>query len=480
MSQAPVHVEEKPKTVRRRFRPAALKENMTPVPELNPKQKQLEELLPNETLKALAAQHGALDERQRKLTCTVFFWLVVMAVGPSGLVCLSAMVSAGVAACLMAGLSAVKAALSKEAISDNFEHRPWQFFEAVLQYLLAAYATLFTMPLGAETLELIRTLNPLLIDATVMRVANRLIQTFPAARTGRCQEWAAVKLHMAFRLLRGIPEVMAITPQKANERTVDFLRKKGEKVLYLFDLGYWKYLLFDDIIDRLQHFISRLREDCNPLIKAVYIGNSIWVGKRLKEIILTGIEVDLLVNVTSNNPANPHMKHDVRLAGQWVEQDSSWHLYITSLMDWRLYPVSLIVELYALRWQIEILFRDLKCVLRIGNFIAMSENGVLIQIYAALIYYVLTRIIILKASHQTGTPVEDFSMPKCLVAVGQVLAKSYDLLIKGEQPHWDELEERLVAVVIATGLRPNRKRIPRLAKVKEQFHVELTPMADAA
>lgn len=482
MSQAPAHAKESPKPVRRRFRPAAPKENSipVPVPEMSPKQKDLGKLVSNETLKALAAQHGALDKRERKLTCTVFFWMVVLAVGAGGPLHLSGMVIAAAVACMMSGLSAAKAVGSKEAISDNFEHRPWQFFEAVLQHLLAAYATLLATQQGAETLELIRTLNPVLIDATVMRVANRLIQTFPASRTGRCQQWAAVKLHMAFRLLRGAPEVLAITAQKANERTVDFLKPKGEKVLYSFDLGYWKYMLFDDIIDRMQHFISRLREDCNPLIKAVYIGDPSWVGKRLKEIVLTGMEVDLLVNLTSDNTKNPRMIHDVRLVGQWVEKNICWHLYITSLLDWMLYPVSFIVELYALRWQIEILFRDLKCVLRIENFIAMSVNGVLIQIYAALIYYVLTRIIVFKAAHQSETPMEEFSMPKCLIAVGQVLDKNHEILIKGQQLDWEKLEESLVELVISTGLRPNRKRLHRLTKVKAQYHADPISMDEAA
>lgn len=152
MSQAPAHTEGNPKPERRRFRPAAPKENRisVPVPELSPKQKDLGKLLPNETLKALAAQHGALDKRERMLTCTVFFWMVVLAVGPGGLVHLSVMVAGGVVACLMAGLSAAKAVCSTEAISDNFELRPWQFFEAVLQHLLASYATLFATPQGIE------------------------------------------------------------------------------------------------------------------------------------------------------------------------------------------------------------------------------------------------------------------------------------------------------------------------------------------
>ena len=115
------------------------------------------------------------------------------------------------------------------------------------------------------------------------------------------------------------------------------------------------------------------------------------------------------------------MHHDVRLAGVWVAPEQKWHLYVTSLLDAATYPVDLLVDLYRLRWQIEIFFRNLKCVLRLAAFVSVSENGIRIQIYAALIHYVLTHLVILKAMQATGRPFEDFSLPYCLDAVQQVL-----------------------------------------------------------
>ena len=163
------------------------------------------------------------------------------------------------------------------------------------------------------------------MDATVLRVADRLIQTFPGHRTGRKAAWAAAKLHLAFRLVRSVPQVLALTAEKVNEKTVEFLRPKGEAALYLFDLGYWKYHLLDRIMDRKQHFLSRMRDGTHPLIKEVYVGCQDWVGKRLKEITLQGAEIDLRVNLTSASPHNPRMKYDVRLVGQPVA--GVWHLY---------------------------------------------------------------------------------------------------------------------------------------------------------
>jgi len=330
----------------------------------------------------------------------------------------------------------------------------------VLKHLLAAYAVLVGTTAPTLDLELVRSM--MLVDATVLRVADRLIQAFPGHRTGRQAEWAAAKLHAAFWLVRSVPQVLAITAEKVNEKTVDFLRPVGEKALYLFDLGYWKYILFDQIIERKQHFLSRLRDDCNPLILEVYRGCQEWVGKRLKEITLQGAEIDLRVNLSSANPHNPRMKHNVRLVGQPV--DGVWHLYVTSIFDRAVYVVSLLVQLYALRWQIEIFFRNLKCVLRMENFIATSENGVRLQIYAALIFYVLTHIVMLKASQQVDTPVEQMSVPRCLVAMGQALHRVAELVIRGLEPDWAVLESQLVAIIIAVYRPAHRKKPSRLAQ----------------
>ncbi len=456
---------------RRRFNRATRKERQTQIkpPPLTPDQKVMRQLLPGEKLKTLARSRSAGDLRERKLTCTVFFWTAILAFGPGGPITLHKVLTYALVAGAMAGVGTLQAVRSKEAISENFRERPWQFFEAVLQYLLTAYAALWSQLAGQPNLEVVRQLHILLVDATVMRVAHRLIDVFPASANGKCKDWAAVKLHTSFRLFRGVPEVLALTAQKKNERKISFLRPVGEAVLYIFDLGYWTYELFDTIIDQQQHFISRLRADCNPRLLKVYVGDPKWVGHRLKDIALTGREIDCLVNVSSANPANPQMCHNVRLVGQWIAKDQGWHLYITSLVAWPKYPLALIIDLYRLRWQIEILFRNLKHVLRMANFVSTTENGLRIQMYAALIHYMLTHLIILKAMQATGRPLEDFSIPYCLEAVQQVLQQAGQLVLKGRTPNWDELEHLMVQAVIAIGLRPNRKRKPLVTKVKARL-----------
>jgi Transposase DDE domain len=356
-------------------------------------------------------------------------------------------------------------------VSENFRERPWTFFAAVLQYLLTAYHQLWQQLAGRPNLQVVEQLRVVLVDTTSMKVALKLFNLFPARATGKRAKWAGVKVPVGLRLFRSVPEVPVVSAEKQNELNgLPFLRPVGEAVVYIFDLGYWAYHLFDTLIERSQHFLCRWRQDGNPPILAVYQGDPAWVGQRLPAVTLSGPVVDLLVRLRGSHPTHPQMHHDVRLVGVWVDPTQIWHLYVTRLLDRTTYPVSLLVDLYRWRWQIEIFFRNLKCVLRIAHFLSVTENGIRIQIYAALIHYVLTHLLILQAMQATGRPFEDFSLPYCLQAVQQVLHPSGQLVCLGHAPNWACLEARLLQAVLAFGRRPNRKRPPLITTVKACLH----------
>lgn len=480
------------KRIRRRFRPAQAGTPLSPAV----LQERFTALLPASLLRELASQWGALDVRERKLPCLVFFWAMVMVLVSQGPVWLSTIATQVGVAALMAGLEGRH--VSRQAVSENLRCRPWGFFAAVLKYLLAGQAVSVAGP--AAGLEVIRQLDVLLVDTTVLRLAQRLAAVFPTYATTQSQRWVGAQLHTRVEVKSSLPEVVTLTSVKEDELSVSFLQEVGRAVLYIFDLGYWCYALFDEIIDQRQHFLSRLKGKSNPLIKEVYIGEQKWVGCRWKEIALGDQrEVDLLVNLTAahvmaktrRKPRTPaerkkdkghrhakYMEHDVRLVGQWQESRQRWFFYVTSLMDRQAFPVSLIADLYRVRWQIEILFRNLKYVLGLNHFISSSENGIYIQIYAAMICYLLTRLLIRQAAVETGRPEEDFSVPYCLHIVGKVLAKVDPLaLASASDAALQLLERQLISAIIAQGLRPNRHRRALLTSVKKRLAQPQTPLS---
>ena len=88
-----------------------------------------------------------------------------------------------------------------------------------------------------------------------------------------------------------------------------------------------------------------------------------------------------------------------------------WRFYVSNIFDTAFTP-ALIYDLYALRWQVEIFFNVIKNVLALHNIISRNKNGIMIEIYAALIFHLLTRIVIALAAHKTGQSIHHFSFER--------------------------------------------------------------------
>ena len=75
-----------------------------------------------------------------------------------------------------------------------------------------------------------------------------------------------------------------------------------------------------------------------------------------------------------------------------VEINGSWHdlVFLTNNFEW---AASTIAELYKARWQVELLFKELKQTLQLQDFFGENENAVQWQIWAALLTHLIMRYI---------------------------------------------------------------------------------------
>ncbi len=164
-------------------------------------------------------------------------------------------------------------------------------------------------------------------------------------------------------------------------------------------------------MDAKSFFVSRLKKSCDPLI--VTVSNQKWshlVGKRLSQIngALKGMtELDMEVQL-SKSEKSP-LKDDLRLVGMLHEGE--WRFYVTNIFDVRFTP-QVIYELYSKRWTIEIFFNDIKHVLKLEHIFSKTKNGIMVEIYSALIFYLLVRIVIAIAAKKSGKEITDFSFKK--------------------------------------------------------------------
>jgi len=423
-------------------------------------QDELDEVLSDGAITEIARQTGALDQRQRKITCHVFFWLMMLSNQHEGRKSLSKLISL-----VTTVYSTFKwfygRCFSKKALSVNLVERPYTFFKAIYVYLLSYHLSHFGQKQHMELLHPISDIA--VIDASVIQVANELAQIFPSKNQSRSEtNKASAKLHAKFSITKSVPVVVNITGERVHDSRFPFIDEQAENVLSIYDLGYWK---FEDFIriDLSDNFVlSRVRSDFNREIVSANDSKDIHlVGQSFKEAVphIQGETLDVNVFLTATIDGQS-VQRLFRVVGVWQVLEKEWHFYLTNLTqrDNPNFTPQFIQILYALRWQIEVFFRDLKSVLKITNFVSESENGVKIQIYAALCFYVLTQIFIHKAAALGNIPVEDFSVPKSLHLVGKVLEMTHNLLVIGGTIDWHVVEQQIIQLLLANGIRDNRRK----------------------
>jgi hypothetical protein len=211
----------------------------------------------------------------------------------------------------------------------------------------------------------------------------------------RDDEHRAAKLHLQFDLLRGVPERATLSDAQASEtRTLE--RNLAPGRLYIADRGYFDYDLAAAIMAAGSSFVTRVRENVayeivqeNPISEAD---------------ARAGVLQDAIVRVGSTLHNRHKIDRPLRLVRIHVAAsttrrpgpspvDSKTKLYRAEPADYTLalltdqmdLEVSLIGLLYRQRWQIELFFRWFKKVLEADRTLALSQNGMTIVVYCALI-----------------------------------------------------------------------------------------------
>lgn len=181
------------------------------------------------------------------------------------------------------------------------------------------------------------------------------------------------KVHLGFDLNRGIPRKVFLTNGKGAERPfVSRIIEPGQTSV--MDRGYQCHECFDQWQKDGKHFVCR--------IKASTTKKLLKTNELTPESIVFYDAVVLL-----GTPGVNQTKESVRLVGYEVDGVKYW--VATSRLDLSAEQVAVI---YKLRWDIETFFAWWKRHLKVYHLIARSEHGLMIQILAGLITYLLLAI----------------------------------------------------------------------------------------
>lgn len=182
------------------------------------------------------------------------------------------------------------------------------------------------------------------------------------------------KIHLGFDLNHGIPSKIYLTKGKGAERPfVDPITDTGQTVVG--DRGYQEHALFDHLQAHDKHFVVRIRGNTT---KTVINANDVDPDS----FVFFDAEVLLGTKANKNQSQTP-----VRLVGYLVDGLKYW-----IATDRRDLTAEQVAEVYKLRWNIESFFGWWKHHLRVYHLIARSEYGLMVQILAGLITYLLLAI----------------------------------------------------------------------------------------
>jgi len=337
----------------------------------------LKALFPDDELEALARETKVI-ERKRKIEIVPLFWTLVLGFGVG-------------AVRRIVELRRAYARQTHETLASSSFHD--RFTPQLVKFLKACLASALTKlnRFNGELYNQLENFKDLVVaDATVIRLHRFLESKFPGTRTNHSK--AAAKVHMVMSLGTGMPLAVKLSAERKNERQVLSIGPWIKGKLLLVDLGYFKYQLFDRIDRNGGFFVTRLKSNVNPLIVAsnkACRGNSVDLkGKKLRNVLgrlkRETLDVDIEVNFMRREYGGKRTKTKKKFRMVAVLWKGEYRLYLTNIPPSELDPHE-IAQTYRCRWEIELVFKELKSNFRVDQLDTANEHAVAALIYTALI-----------------------------------------------------------------------------------------------
>lgn len=245
--------------------------------------------------------------------------------------------------------------------------------------------------------RLARFASIMVADSTVVRLHRLLAGAFPGTRVHQAP--AALKTHVVFAVAGAGKQTVKITPERCSDLRTLKLGPWVRGKLLVFDLGYFDYRLLARIDELGGYFIIRAKKGINPLIvdrHRKHRGRSIAViGERLQPV-LEAIEravLDVQVALDVRRRAYRGRRHTTKAFFRAVgvrDDRSDYHLYLTNIGPAALEPED-IGRTYALRWEVELLFRELKTHHRLAQVPSTKRHIVEVLVKASLLSHAACR-----------------------------------------------------------------------------------------
>lgn len=329
----------------------------------------------------------------------------------------------------LAGMvTAIDANISRVALHYRFSAAAAAFLLKCLQFVLHQKLSC----IGQINTKLLRPFGRvLLVDSSSWNVSEKLQTVMPGS--GGSASAANCKLQTLYDYKSGQLDFLDLTAGTVpdNRYTDNLPNMLQQDDLLLSDLGYFKLMTFAAIIAKGAFFLTRLL--VRTTIKNPGTKKNIDLLKHLARLQSNTCEMDVLmgggkspevacrlialrVNEPIANERRRRLKINAskkgRTASKYNLDMCAWTLLITNATQDQL-PLEMARILYTVRWQIELIFKQFKSVLRVHQSNTGKEQRLRCELYGKLIVAVIIhRIHATETNRLWNTKRQEVSMDK--------------------------------------------------------------------
>ncbi len=263
----------------------------------------------------------------------------------------------------------------RSTLSDANKNRKVEFFEEIYNNLLLEYSSVIS---DSRIKEVVKKQVKLVDSSTISLFKDILKCVGRKPKDGKSK--GGIKVHAVINADEIVPSLVWFSSAATHDHR--FLEKLecDDKTIYVFDKGYNDYKAFRHFSTQKTGFVTRIKDNARyDIVETNEVPDELHSGVLLDEII----EVDI-------KDGEKMSKLKLRKVKFYDRENKREFEFITNLFELR---ADLIAAFYKVRWQIELLFKQLKQNFPLKYFLGDNENAIKIQIYCVLIVNLLIAVI---------------------------------------------------------------------------------------
>lgn len=218
------------------------------------------------------------------------------------------------------------------------------------------------------------------IDSTTITLFKDILKA-AGRRPPSGKSKGGIKVHTELVLEERVPHVIWYSAGASSDLAFVQNRKLKKENIYVFDRGYIDYKFYETLNQQEVGFVTRLNDNASyESIQEYDIEND------APDALLKDEQIELPIR------KNGHIVRTVMLRriAWWDESSKRYFIFLSNMFD--VQPQT-IAGIYKQRWQVELLFKQLKQNFPLKYFLGDNENAITIQIWCALIANLLMTVI---------------------------------------------------------------------------------------